>query len=544
MPCEIITIVLVNPSPVKSETMPRSCFHATLKQILRSKGACIAVAAFFLLIYLIAHFRAGMNFPCPWPDEADFLWQATAFAETGGLTSPILHPDRPILWMPPGYMVIMGLLGKILPLSLQMARSVSMICMLIASGLLVFALQKALPSLLAGALVGLYWLGDPLLVTGNIARMEAPLLVILLSGSLLLRGDRFWKALAFFAAAPLMHPNGLLFLFASLAWGAGSIICSRKIPRFTVADSAILCLVMLAWLIYAAFISAHWSDFLSDMAFQWNRKHTHWILAEWRITGAIFACLCAFLLAFGIWAKDRETLFLVAMALPSWIAWNLGEMWYDAFGSLSYLLVTAALLRIGINWLPNTRFMLEAHKSRRWAFYICVLAGVTQWSLGAGLLTSPLKWLDDRYWRGIQQTRTPYLTKTDRAALQEHLAGLGGESGSLPTVEFFPRGDSLLFKSLHGKVIRISQPLFYRRIPDFYIIHLSRSLPQGGWSGLVDNAFRQAGIGYSRDNTLIYQRGETEVWHCIRTANSLRCSGKQPKEEEIADGICRKKQAE
>ena len=125
---------------------------------------------------------------------------------------------------------MMGLLGKIVPLSLVAARSFSLVCMVAAFILMIFALRASMPSPLVAVLIGFYWLSDPFVVTGNIGRMEAPLLVLLLSGFLLLRKGHVWKALALFAAAPLIHPNGLFFTLACVLWGVAFALDLEKVP--------------------------------------------------------------------------------------------------------------------------------------------------------------------------------------------------------------------------------------------------------------------------------------------------------------------------
>ena len=65
-----------------------------------SAAPAVPVRSTAFLLQLAAHARAGFTFPPPWIDEAQFLWQAKAFAETGTLLAPQLHPERAIRWMP------------------------------------------------------------------------------------------------------------------------------------------------------------------------------------------------------------------------------------------------------------------------------------------------------------------------------------------------------------------------------------------------------------------------------------------------------------
>ena len=73
-----------------------------------------ALAAGLGLAQVVVHARAGFGFPPPWIDEAQFLWQAIAVADTGTLLAPQLDPARPVLWMPPGWFFAMGAAFKLL----------------------------------------------------------------------------------------------------------------------------------------------------------------------------------------------------------------------------------------------------------------------------------------------------------------------------------------------------------------------------------------------------------------------------------------------
>ena len=78
-------------------------------------------------LFTIQHLRAGLNFPTPWPDEAHFLWQAAAVSDANSLLAYELDREREIFWMPPGYMILQGLVFKITGISLIAARWTSFV---------------------------------------------------------------------------------------------------------------------------------------------------------------------------------------------------------------------------------------------------------------------------------------------------------------------------------------------------------------------------------------------------------------------------------
>src|SRR5689334_2756763 len=84
----------------------------------RWAAAVPAALAVALAAYLVRRHLVGLRFPVPWPDEGSFLWQALAFRDRGSLFAPEVNPEREALWMPPGFLVLEGLLFKVLPFSL------------------------------------------------------------------------------------------------------------------------------------------------------------------------------------------------------------------------------------------------------------------------------------------------------------------------------------------------------------------------------------------------------------------------------------------
>ena len=99
--------------------MPADCTETT---VLPPGGAAVlrwAVVLVAAVVYLWLHAGASLTFPIPWPDEASAMWPAIAIERTGSLFAPQLNPERDVLWMPPGYMVVSGLIFKVFGFSLS-----------------------------------------------------------------------------------------------------------------------------------------------------------------------------------------------------------------------------------------------------------------------------------------------------------------------------------------------------------------------------------------------------------------------------------------
>ena len=177
-------------------------------------GLVLALA----LVQLAVHARAGFTFPPPWIDEAQFLWQARAVADTGTLHAPQLHPERAIHWQPPGWFVLTGGALRVLGFDYALARALSFACLLAAFALLASLLRRLPHAEGALLLAGGYFLAGSFVATGNVARMEALLLLGVLAGFGCLRSGRSWLGLALLAATPLVHPNGVWFCAGGAVW--------------------------------------------------------------------------------------------------------------------------------------------------------------------------------------------------------------------------------------------------------------------------------------------------------------------------------------
>ena len=103
--------------------------HELVSPILpqpRASGVAFwTIFAAFIPAYLWVHRQAGLTFPVPWPDEGTLLWQALAVARDNTLFAPQINPERHVMWMPPGYMIVQGLVFKLTDFSLTWARMLS-----------------------------------------------------------------------------------------------------------------------------------------------------------------------------------------------------------------------------------------------------------------------------------------------------------------------------------------------------------------------------------------------------------------------------------
>jgi hypothetical protein len=84
--------------------------------------------------------------------------------------------------------------------------------------------------------------------------------------------------------------------------------------------------------------------------------------------------------------------------------------------------------------------------------------------------------------------------------------------GERPLVQFHPKAEALFYADLDGREIRMSEPLFHEREPDWYLLRTSR------WraaASLERAIFERAGVRPDGGSFLIRRREETERWYAV-----------------------------
>ena len=96
--------------------------HTSMKKYPLANIILYACLFTIIIVYILLNNLAGYTFPIPWADEGIFLWQSISIQENNTLIAPQLNPTRPLLLMPPGYMIFTGVLFKLIGFSLNAAR--------------------------------------------------------------------------------------------------------------------------------------------------------------------------------------------------------------------------------------------------------------------------------------------------------------------------------------------------------------------------------------------------------------------------------------
>ncbi|UCC43036.1 MAG: hypothetical protein JSU65_07740, partial [Candidatus Zixiibacteriota bacterium] len=437
------------------------------------------VFALFFALQMWQHISASYALPIPWPDESHFLWQAVAFSENGSFFAPQINPERAVFWMPPGFMVAVGLWLKIFGLSLGIARTFSFV-MLALSFLALAALlrQQRLP-LLSLVVAGIIYLNGPFAACGNNARPEAMLLCFIFCGFLLISHRHGWKGLALLALTPLIHPNGIYFVAGAIIYLVASRRLSADFKKMSKFDLASLVIFALLWLAYLFYVVSNWSDFAHDMTFQIEHKSGRDIRSRLINPQSVISLL---VVAAACWYLARQKIswgLLIAIGLPAWLAYQIGfEMWYDVLWGIGWISLSLTILYAAYHVIIERA--LAGHVAFNWTLFAAVLVLVTYWNHYADTVQAVHAYPDRMAWHGLRfpDDNVAYITDDDRATLT-HLIDSLCLADDLKTIQFLPRADAFLLPKIAGnRNLLVSHPLFCRRKPDLYVFHRSRYQPR------------------------------------------------------------------
>jgi len=467
-----------------------------------------ALALAFGLAQIAVHLRADFSFPPPWIDEAQFLWQAKAVADTGTLLAPQLDPDRPILWMPPGWFWVTGAAFRVLGFDFALARALSLAFLLAAFALLA-GLLRGLPHPRASlVLAGAFFLGRTFVAAGNVARMESLLLLGALGGFALLRSGLIWPGLALLAAMPLVHPNGVWFLAGGIAWLWLMPGQRARLARPGALGVAAVLVVALAWLAFAALVAAHPDAFAQGFGHQLARKAG--AARPGLLLGSRLLALAALVLLARWLRRDvPDAVLLACLAVPALLAHSIGqEYWYEVFEELFYLLLSLLALAAAGRWLAR-----QPSLARRSGIAVAGVLGLLLLANGVvHRVPNPLGYPGNLVWHRMRVSDgEPYLRDDERAFLRDFLTRLA-PPGERPRVRFVPAAEALFYADLDGVEIRVSEPVFREEQPDWILLRASR----WGSRGSFERALQRAGADAPGAAPPILTRGETERWYAVR----------------------------
>ncbi len=246
------------------------------KPIIPILNAWMKIVGPLLIISAVIFIRIGRAFeyPIPWSDETSFIAQAYSLYTTGSLFNYGLNPERALMWMPPGYMVLLAATYKILGYSFDISRWVSSL-FYIAAYIVTLKLAYKIAqgrSLLFLTFITTFCFMSPYgLAISNIARMES-LYIFLFSLSSLcyLNGYRL-AGLSLALIAATVHFNAFYFLLPYTAYALHSVIFRKKIT-FHLSELAAASVSVSILALYLILIFNNLHGFIEDMQFQFGWK--------------------------------------------------------------------------------------------------------------------------------------------------------------------------------------------------------------------------------------------------------------------------------
>ncbi|OQC55909.1 MAG: hypothetical protein BWX54_01661 [Verrucomicrobia bacterium ADurb.Bin018] len=471
-----------------------------------SMAMIIAFIATVLIVACFAHYTAGFGLPIPWWDEGQFLWPAQSIALNNTLLTEHLNPDRPIFLMLMGYSIVMGIIFKILPFSLEVGRGLSLVWIILSALLLGFIARKWSIRWLIWILISLFTISRPFVVASNIVRPEAFcwLMVVI---AMAVANVRPWLSLSVLFLMPLVHPNGVLFA------AAGSVAAGLTWPHmkrlFHRSDCIWFFVVCVAWSIMALHAFFHLNFFITDISF-----------SLFAYPEPIFNKIQRILLN-----PEQSPYFIVAVGLAwfwktrspnrCWMAVLSAtllavpairiQMWYTVFSAAGSLVSLALLLL----WVSEQTTISTKIRGMTIAF-LFLLAG---WHLHrAGIMEGPRGYPHDMTWGWGMVTEkqdVPYITDQDRLAVAEKLLPLMS-SNTPKRVKFSPEGDAFFFIEYAQNGLVGYQPVGGAPPADIVVFHDTRYIPN--WAkNSTSNLF-----GGSFTSQQIHSRDTTETWTLIR----------------------------
>lgn len=334
---------------------------------LRPHFFMLACAALMVAAVLFIRIGLGFEFPIPWNDETAFTSQAFEFSRTGSFFVYGLNSERVVMWMPPGYMLLLAGVYKVFGYSFDVSRWVSCLLYLGSVGVGLALLQSCLHGWrrkVALILMLLAFLSPYSLAIANVARMEGLYtLIFLLSLFAALRG-KYALGLALVLLGATVHYNAVYFLLPYAAWVAWKIL-SRE--TLTVGPGELLALVIAALALagYGLFVIKHIDGFWQDMQFQFAYKLGSPVMGGregWMLLLALLAIPCLQLLAHRRFGNEA----LLSLYGVAFIAMTLNghSMWYYfAFNFGFWLLLLGALAS-------------SASLPKSWQRALCIAIGV------------------------------------------------------------------------------------------------------------------------------------------------------------------------
>jgi hypothetical protein len=329
-------------------------FHNGLSGPVPAVAICSLCFLAVVGAVIFARTALAFEFPLPWPDESAFVSQAFALERTGSLAVYALNPDRTIMWMPPGYMVLLAVIFKLFGYSFGLARWVSSILFIAAYGCTLIVINR----LLTGwklAIVAIFsvsvFLTPFTIVDANVARMESLYTFLFLAALLVsMRGMPAIGACIVVATA-VVHFNAVYFTIPFVVFG---LFCLFRRQPIALRRRDLVAMALSALIIgsYGIFCFENLSGFQADMQYQFQLKASHPFRGDAADIALMILLLIVPLVQITLRRAFTPAVFVSLFGAAFFFMALYGqEMWYR-FGFMVGLLLTGAAIASDATLIP------------------------------------------------------------------------------------------------------------------------------------------------------------------------------------------------
>ena len=330
---------------------------AMIEHLAGRSGVLLAVLV-LLAATLIVRLGMGFEFPVPWNDETAFTAQAFEFSRTGSFYVYGLNSERVVMWMPPGYMLLLAAVYKVFGYSFEISRWVSCLLFLGAFGVALGILRQlrlvGWMQALALSLTLLAFVSPYSLVISNIARMDVLYALMFLASLWAMLRSHYALGLSLVLASAVVHFNAV-YMLLPYAVLIGWKIVRREALVIAPFELLALCVSMLMLAGYGVFVLKHIGGFLEDMKFQFDFKLVAAVMdgpLGWFKVGSMVLLALIQLIVRRRFAEDA-VLSLYAAGFMA-LALNGHSMWYH-FAFIFSLWLLALSLLVGVQSMPDVR---------------------------------------------------------------------------------------------------------------------------------------------------------------------------------------------
>src|SRR5690554_461387 len=322
-----------------------------LKKIITTNSLSFIFIGILALTLIIQRTLFGFEFPIPWNDETAFISQAFALSTDNTLYVWGLNQERTVMWMPPGYMILLSIFYKVLGYSYELIRWISSALYFISVITIFYIVKNKLKYNLTLHITTLLlmlstFLSPYSLTIANIARMES-FHFLLITLSLLFALQKLpIVTLALVISSAVVHYNAVYFLLqigTFLIW----TITNRRNLTIRPIELFSLCVAAIIITVYFIFVIKNIHGFIYDMQFQFEWKKIGETMSGrkgWGTLGILSIIPISFLaiqrrFSASAWLSLYGIAF-IAMAL------NGHNMWYSFAFQTGYLLLIISLIFI------------------------------------------------------------------------------------------------------------------------------------------------------------------------------------------------------